>query len=164
MNPFVETAVRALLIGIGATMLFDVWQLLLKVLKVPTLNFAYLGRWVGHGLRGQWTHTAIAKAAPVPRELALGWVAHYAIGVVFAALLLGVFGLDWAHDPSVLPALGFGALTVAAPLFVMQPAMGAGFASTKTPTPIRNVLKSVINHAVFGVALYATAQATAAWF
>lgn len=164
MNPFLETAVRVLLIGIGATMLFDAWLLLLKALKVPTLNFAYLGRWIGHGWRGQWRHAAIAKAAPIPGELAIGWVAHYAIGVLFAALLLGVFGLIWARTPSLLPALGFGVLTVAAPLFVMQPAMGAGFASSKTPTPIRNVLKSVINHAVFGVALYAAAQATAAWF
>lgn len=163
MNLFLETAVRALLIGIGATIFFDLWQVLLKALKVPTLNFAYLGRWVGHGLRGQWTHAAIAKAAPVPGELALGWVAHYAIGVVFAALLLGVFGLAWAHAPSVLPALGFGVLTAAAPLFVMQPAMGAGFASAKTPTPIRNCLKSVINHAVFGLSLYAAALLTAAW-
>jgi len=164
MNPFLETAVRVLLIGIGTTMLFDAWLLLLKALKVPTLNFAYLGRWIGHGWRGQWRHAAIAKTAPIPGELAIGWVAHYAIGVLFAALLLGVFGLAWAHAPSLLPALGFGVLTVAAPLFVMQPAMGAGFASSKTPTPIRNVLKSVINHAVFGVALYAAAQATVAWF
>lgn len=165
MNPLLETAVRALVIGVGATMLFDLWQLLLKALKVPTLNFAYLGRWVGHGLRGQWVHAAIAKAAPIPGELLLGWAAHYATGLAFAALLLSAYGgLAWARHPSVLPALAFGVLTATAPLFVMQPAMGLGFASSKTPTPARNCFKSVINHAVFGMGLYAAAWATAALF
>lgn len=164
MNPILETVIRVLLIGIGATMLFDVWQVLLKVLKVPTLNFAYLGRWVGHCFRGRWTHAAIAKAAPIRGELLLGWVAHYAIGVVFAALLLGTYGLVWAHNPSLLPALVFGVLTVAAPFFLMQPAMGAGIASSRTPTPVLNCFKSVLNHAVFGMSLYVATLATAAWF
>ncbi|HRE15574.1 MAG TPA: DUF2938 family protein, partial [Rhodocyclaceae bacterium] len=81
----------------------------------------------------------------------------------FATLLVSVLGLEWARAPSFLPALLFGVLTVAAPLLVMQPAMGAGIASSKTPTPVFNCLKSVINHAVFGVGLYAAAFATAHW-
>lgn len=159
-----ENGVRVMLIGIVATMVFDLWLQLLKALKVPSLNFAYLGRWVGHGWRGTWRHAAIAKAEPIRGELLLGWVAHYAIGIVFAALLVGACGLAWAHEPSLAPALVFGVLSVAAPLFVMQPAMGAGFASSRTPTPARNCIKSVVNHGVFGLALYAATVATAALF
>ena len=164
MNPWIELGARALVIGFGATLLLDAWLLLLKALKVPTLNFAFLGRWVGHGFHGRWTHQAIAKAAPIRGELCLGWLAHYAIGLAFAALLLGICGLDWARDPSLLPALAFGIATVAAPLFILQPAMGAGVASSRTATPVRNVFKSVVNHAVFGVGLYAATLLSAALF
>jgi hypothetical protein len=60
-------------------------------------------------------------------------MAHYTIGVTFAGLLLSIFGLQWARSPSLLPALAVGVVTVGAPLLVLQPAFGAGIASSKTP-------------------------------
>lgn len=148
---------RALFIGIGATAVLDVWLFLLARVGVPTLNFAFIGRWVGHLLRGKFSHAAIARARPVPGELAWGWLAHYAIGIAFAALLVGWQGEPWARQPTLGPAAAFGLCTVLLPLFLVQPAMGAGFASSKTATPLKNVLRSVINHAVFGVGLYLSA-------
>jgi len=145
---------RVLLIGIGATVVLDLWLLALQRLGIPTLNFALLGRWFGHLLRGQLAHEAIAKAQPIHRELALGWLAHYAIGIAFAAVLLGLQGPDWARQPTLPPALGFGLLTALAPLLLLQPAIGAGLASRKTATPMKNVLRSLANHAVFGLGLY----------
>lgn len=145
---------RVLLIGIGATVVLDLWLLALQRLGIPTLNFALLGRWFGHLLRGQLAHEAIAKAQPIHRELALGWLAHYAIGIAFAAVLLGLQGPDWARQPTLAPALGFGLLTVLAPLLLLQPAIGAGLASRRTATPMKNVLRSLANHAVFGLGLY----------
>ncbi|MGZ8320512.1 MAG: DUF2938 domain-containing protein [Telluria sp.] len=157
MNELLQDLAHVAVIGIGATVAMDLWLLLLKRLKVPTLNFALLGRWIGHLFDGQWKHEAIAQAAPIRGELALGWFAHYAIGIAFAALLVGVFGSTWMDNPSLLPALAVGIATVAAPLFLMQPAMGAGIASSKTATPAKNCLRSVLNHAVFGAGLYAAA-------
>jgi len=151
--------VRIVLIGIGATAVMDVWLTLLARLGVRTLDFALLGRWVGHLPRGRFAHAAIAKAQPVAGERALGWIAHYAIGVAFAGLLAGIQGIDWTHSPSLLPAILVGAGTVVAPLFVMQPAMGAGFAARRTPTPLKNCLRSVANHTVFGLGLYLAAFA-----
>lgn len=145
---------RVLLIGIGATAVLDTWLFLLGRLGVPTLNFAFLGRWVGHLARGRSAHVAIGRAQPIPGELLLGWITHYAIGIGFAAVLLVWQGVAWARQPTLAPALVVGVCTVLAPLFVMQPAMGAGFASSKTATPARNVLRSVANHAVFGLGLY----------
>lgn len=156
-----DDALRILLIGIGATAAMDAWQLLLKQLKRPVLDFALVGRWVGHIARGRWSHDAIAQAAPVRGERALGWALHYATGVVFAALLVALSGPAWMHSPSLLPALAVGVGTVALPLFVMQPAMGAGIASSRTPTPLKNCLRSLTNHAVFGVGLYLAAAVTA---
>jgi len=144
-------------IGIGATAVMDLWLALLQRLGVKTQSFAFIGRWVGHLWRGRLAHAAIAKAEPVRGELALGWLTHYAVGIAFAALLVGIRGLDWARSPSVLPAIALGLCTVVIPLFVMQPAMGAGFAASKTPAPLKNSLRSVANHTVFGLGLYLSA-------
>jgi hypothetical protein len=157
-----ELLLRTLIIGVGATLTMDLWALLLRMFGIPTLNFAFLGRWLGHLPEGQWAHENIAKATPVRGERALGWLAHYAIGLSFAGLLMATYGLEWARSPSVWPALFIGVVTVLAPLLVLQPALGAGIASTKTPKPLFNSLKSVATHTVYGLGLYATAVAAAA--
>ena len=90
----------------------------------------------------------------------IGWCAHYATGIAFAALLLSTFGLKWARSPSLLPALFIGVVTVLAPLLILQPALGAGIASSKTPTPVFNSLKSLVTHTVYGFGLYLAALAT----
>lgn len=145
------------LVGMGATALMDAWLWLLSCLGVPTTGFAMVGRWVGHFGRGAFTHAAIAKASPIPFELGLGWLTHYVIGIAYAALLVALRGTSWLAQPTVLPALVFGVLTVAAPWFVMQPAMGAGILALKTPTPLKNALRNLANHAVFGIGLYVAA-------
>lgn len=145
------------LIGIGATAFMDLGLALQRRLGVRTLAFALVGRWVGHLLRGRFAHAAIAQAAPVPGESAWGWVVHYAVGVAFAGVLVAIQGIDWARSPSPLPALALGIATVALPLFVMQPAMGAGFAASRTPTPLKNCVRSLANHTVFGLGLYLSA-------
>ena len=154
---------RIALVGIGATAVLDGWLWLLARLGVPTLNFAFLGRWVGHVARGRVAHPAIAAAAPVRGELALGWLAHYAIGIGFAAVLLAVAGEDWLRHPTPGIAITVGLGTVLAPLLVMQPAMGAGIASSRTATPLKNVLRSVANHVVFGAGLFLASLALSRW-
>ena len=93
-------------------------------------------------------------------ESALGWGAHYLIGMAFASLML-LWGEAWIRQPTLAPALLVGALTVAAPFLVMQPAMGAGIAASRTPRPGAARLQSLINHCVFGLGLYLSALAIA---
>ena len=162
LNEKIEFVLRAILIGAGATLLMDVWALLLRQFGIPSLNFAFLGRWIGHLRQGQWMHRSIAGATPVRGERLIGWCAHYSIGMTFAALLLWTFGLKWARSPTLLPALAIGIVTVLAPLLILQPAMGAGIASSKTPAPVFNSGKSIVTHTVFGFGLYLAALATAA--
>jgi hypothetical protein len=149
------------LMGAGATAVLDAWLYLLKRLGVPTSSFALIGRWVGHLARGRFAHSSIAKAAPVAHELGLGWLTHYAVGMAFAALLVAGYGVEWARQPTFLPALATGVATVVVPLFVMQPAMGSGFAASKTPTPLKNCLRSLANHAMFGCGLFLAARVLA---
>ncbi|MEO8484309.1 MAG: DUF2938 domain-containing protein [Acidobacteriota bacterium] len=161
MSEAIEFALRAVLIGAGATMVMDLWAVGLRQFGVPSLNLAFLGRWIGHLRHGHWRHASIASATPVRGESRIGWCAHYAIGITFSALLLWTNGLGWARSPSLLPALFMGIVTVAAPLFILQPGMGAGIASRKTPTPVFNRMKSLVTHAVFGLGMYLAALATA---
>jgi len=160
MNNASEFVVRSLLIGAGATVTMDVWAAVLRRLGVPSLDLALLGRWIGHLPRGRFIHDGIARTAPVRGERLIGWCAHYAIGATFAALLLTVAGLQWARSPTLCPALAVGLVTVMAPWFVLQPALGAGVMSWKTPRPGFNSGKSLVTHAVFGFGLFLAAQAT----
>ena len=49
----VEFALRIVLIGVGATLLMDGWALLPRWFGMPSLNFAFLGRWLGNLPRGR---------------------------------------------------------------------------------------------------------------
>jgi hypothetical protein len=158
---WLEVAVRTVLIGAGATLIMDAWAAVLRRFGIPSLRFELLGRWVGHLPRGHWRHEDIARTPPVRGERLIGWCAHYLIGISFAALLVTIHGLGWARSPTPLPALGIGVVTVLAPLLVLQPAFGAGIASSKTPRPVFNICKSLITHTVFGVGLFVAARATA---
>lgn len=158
MSEELEFVGRAVLIGIGATVISDLWAALLRRLfGVPSANWSLVGRWFGHFPRGRFVHENIAKAPPVRGELAIGWGVHYGVGIVFAALLLAIWGLDWARRPVLLPALVVGVLTVVAPFFMMQPGMGAGIAASKTPKPNEARLRSLVAHTVFGLGLYGSA-------
>lgn len=162
MNEKLEFIVRTFVIGAGATFVIDVWAAVLRNFGIPSLNFGLLGRWIGHLPDGQLIHQSIAKTPAVRGEVLLGWGAHYAIGITFAALLIATFGLAWARSPTLLPALLIGVVTVVAPLFILQPALGAGIASSNTARPLFNSLKSVVTHVVFGGGLYLAALAAAA--
>ena len=147
-----------LLTGAGATAVTDAWAVLRKGLfGTPLPNFAMVGRWVGHLAHGRLRHESIAATPPIRMERALGWIVHYAIGMGFALLLPVFWGLDWIRQPTLGPALIVGIATVVAPLFVMQPAMGAGIAASRTPRPGAARVQSLITHFVFGAGLYAAA-------
>jgi hypothetical protein len=143
------------LTGAGATAAIDLWALVRRrAVGVPLPNYAFVGRWIAHLARGRLRHDSIAAAAPVRAERAIGWCTHYLTGVAFAFLLPAFWGASWIRHPALLPALTVGIATVAAPFFVMQPSMGAGFAASRTPRPNAARLQSLITHAMFGVGLY----------
>ncbi|MBS0387759.1 MAG: DUF2938 domain-containing protein [Proteobacteria bacterium] len=151
--------IPVVIIGVGATALLDLWIACLKRIGVPTGSFALIGRWVAHFARGRFIHASIAKAEPAANELIIGWCTHYAVGIIFVSVLVALQGSGWVRQPTFVPAFVTGVATVALPLFVMQPAMGLGFAASRTPTPLKNSARSVANHAVFGVGMYLAAIA-----
>src|SRR5687767_4069079 len=148
----------AILIGIGATLLMDLWNLFLKrAFGIPSLNYCLLGRWLRHMPGGTFRHASIAAAPQKPLECTVGWIAHYTIGVVFALVLVALTSGDWLARPTLLIALLYGIGTVVFPFFIMQPSLGLGIAASRTPKPMQARLKSLVTHAVFGVGLYVCA-------
>lgn len=157
-----EFLLRAVVIGAGATAVLDAWSLAQhRLLGAPLPDYGLVGRWLGYMPRGRFRHERIAASAPLRGERAIGWTAHYLIGIAFAVLLLAACGLEWARHPTVLPALAVGVGTVAAPFLLMQPAMGLGLAASRTPNPWAARRRSLVTHAVFGLGLYLAAAAAA---
>lgn len=146
-------------VGLGATALMDLWNLLLKyAFGIPSLNFCFLGRWIRHMPSGTFWHSSIALAQPKPLECSVGWCAHYLIGLLMGATFVLVAG-DWLVAPTLLSAVAFGVGTVVLPFLVLQPALGFGVASARTKNPAAARLKSFATHSVFGFGLYLSAQA-----
>ena len=147
--------VSSLATGAGATAVMDAWSMVRKrLIGVPSPDYGLVGRWLGHMPRGRFRHERIGAAPPVKAERAIGWIAHYATGIAFAAMLPAIWGTEWLRHPTIGPALIVGIVTVLAPFLLMQPGMGAGIAASRTPRPGAARVQSVLTHLVFGVGLY----------
>ncbi len=144
-------------IGIGATLILDFWNYLLSLFDIKSLDYRFIGRWIGNFVNGKFYHSNIMKAPPVKNELFIGWAAHYLIGISFSFVLIILYGNEWLEKPLLVPAIIIGLATVIAPLFIMQPALGFGIASSNLPKPIIRVFKSIITHLVYGTGLYLSA-------
>lgn len=132
MSPVVHT----LIIGLLATAAMDVWGIARPLLGFPRTDYRLIGRWFAYMPRGRFRHDPIATSPPLPGEHAIGLLMHYAIGITFAFVLVGI-------------------ATVAAPLLLMQPGMGAGIAASRTRRPGLARVQALITHAVYGLGLYA---------
>jgi hypothetical protein len=141
-----EYMAYALALGVGATAVMDVWVVArTRLLRMPAMSYGLLGRWLAHVPRSRFRRDFVATSPPVRGEQAIGWTAHYAIGIAFAAALLAVWGVDWARHPTLWPALIVGIGSVAAPLLFM-------------PGAVR--FQSFVTHAIFGIGLYAAGRVT----
>lgn len=155
-----ELLIAAVFVGLGATLVMDLWSALLKhAFNISPPNYCLVGRWLAHMPDGVFMHPAISAAARKPAECRIGWIAHYTTGVLFALGLVALTTPAWLLSPTLMPALIFGIVTVVFPLCIMQPSFGLGFAASRAPDPMQARLRSLVNHVVFGLGLYASALA-----
>jgi hypothetical protein len=155
MNNLALSLVSAILIGLGATLTFDLWALFLKhTFRITPSNICLVGRWIRTMPEGTFKHSNISSSPPKSAECTVGWIAHYAIGVMFALAFVALAGNGWLQNPTPIPAMIFGVVTVLAPFFIMQPAFGFGLAASKMPNPTQARLRSLMNHFAFGIGLY----------
>lgn len=154
----IELLWRGILIGLGATVLMDLWAIVLnKVFVQPKANWAPAGRWFWHLRRGKVFHDSIAAAEPYDHELALGWAGHYAVGILYGVILALIVGPNWFAAPTFVPAWILGIVTIGAGWFLMQPGLGLGWAASKTPRPNKVRFLNFAAHTVFALGLYGTA-------
>jgi hypothetical protein len=150
-----ELILQVVLVGVGATLLIDGWALARRrFFGIAALDYALVGRWLGHMRHGRFRHAAIGKAPPVRGERLLGWCSHYLIGVAFVGLFVTLLGPQWLCRPTLLPALLLGVISVAAPLLLMQPGFGMGLAASRMANPWQVRLRALLTHLVFGLGVY----------
>ena len=148
---------KIIIIGIGATLIMDIWSYLLSLFNIKSLDYRFVGRWLGHLTKGKFKHDKIFNTKPYPNELIIGWLAHYLIGISFTFLLFFIYGKNWFEAPTILPALVIGITTIVAPFFIMQPSFGFGIAASKLPNANIARFKSLVTHAIYGLGIYITA-------
>lgn len=146
---------QALVMGVVATAFLDLWQrLVARGLGVPATNWALVGRWFSYLPRGRVIHAGIVTSDPVRFEAAVGWIAHYVVGLTYGAIYLAWVHLVLGSGPTLGTALVFGTVTVLAPWCVMQPGMGLGLCARRAPNPTLVRVHSLSGHVVFGAGLY----------
>ena len=155
MNNLTSPLTSALLIGLGATITLDLWTFFFKhAFKITPSNYCLVGRWLQGMPEGIFMHSNITTSTQKNGECTVGWIAHYTVGILFAMAFVALAGSGWLQHPRLLPAVFFGVVTVLVPFFIMQPALGLGFAASGISNPGRARLRSLMSHAVFGIGLY----------
>ena len=150
--------VKGVVVGFGATVLMDLWAILLwKAFGQSRPNWAPVGRWFWHLKNGVVFHDDIGKSEPYARELALGWVSHYAVGILYGVILALIVGDGWFAAPTFLPAWILGIVTVGAGWFLLQPGLGIGVAASKLPNANKVRVLNLVSHTVFALGLFGTA-------
>lgn len=146
---------QILLSGVVATAALDAWQRLARLLfgTSPT-NWALVGRWFFYLSRGKFVHNGIGFADPIAHEAAIGWIAHYLVGLAYAAIYIAGVHFVLRSGPTLPTAVAFGVVTVIAPWLILQPGMGMGVFASKAPKPGAARVQSLSSHAAFGVGLY----------
>jgi hypothetical protein len=164
MNNLILYNLSPFMIGIGATLVFDLWGLFLKhAFKIAPSNFCLVGRWLGYMPEGIFKHSNIGSMPQKSAECTVGWLAHYITGVLFVIVFVAITGNDWLQNPTPIPAMVFGLVTVTMPFFIMQPAFGLGVAGSKTLNPLQTRLRSQMNHTGFGFGLYLFGLLVSRW-
>jgi hypothetical protein len=154
-----EQALRVFVMGLTATVAIDLWATFTnRMLGWPRTNWGMVGRWIGHMRVGQFTHISIGSSPPFVHESILGWVFHYVVGCIYAALYLVFVSTVQLGQPTLVSGVLFGLVTILSPWLLMQPALGLGVCASKAPRPTLVRLQNLAIHTIFGVALYYSYQ------
>lgn len=154
-----DIALRAALVGIGGTVILDLYAVLAqRLFGIGATNWRMVGRWLGNMPRGQFIQPNMTEATLVKGEHALGWLFHYVIGAGYGFLLVAIWGKGWLEAPTFAPPLILALVLLVLPYGVMMPGMGMGLAGSRTPKPTITRLKSLLGHSVFGCGMFWAAQ------
>jgi hypothetical protein len=146
--------VEVLIVGVVANIVTDIYEWILERTLGKTRDWHLIGRWVANLPKGSFVLDTENESRAVSGELAVGWIFHYVVGIAYAGVYL--FGVQYVLgvSPSAITAIGFGVISVAAPWFILMPALGVGAFAINAGRPTFVRLASLSVHFVFGVGLY----------
>lgn len=153
-----EVISKILMLGIGATIIMDLYAVVIKKLfNIPSLDYRLVGRWFLHIFKGKIVHNPpIIQSISKKNEKSVGWFLHYLIGVIFAFFFILIVGYEWFLHVDFIYSIVFGLATVIFPFFILQPCFGFGVAASKTLQPSTARTRSILAHLSFGIGLYLT--------
>jgi Protein of unknown function (DUF2938) len=75
MDNLALSLISAILMGLGATLTFDLWGLFLKhTFRITPSNICLVGRWLRYMPAGTFKHSNIVSAPPKSAECTVGWI------------------------------------------------------------------------------------------
>jgi hypothetical protein len=127
VSTLAEFTLRAVAIGVGATVVMDLWAVLLqRLFRVQPSNWAMVGRWVGHFSNGKFLHDRSRMRGPY----VVSWRLAGLSTTSPASRMARCYSVSGASSgrgaPRCLPALILSWVALVAPFFVLQPGMGLG--------------------------------------
>jgi len=149
-----EFIVQGVLIGVSGTIAMDLLnRLVARFGVISKIDVGTIGRMAAGWARGRFRYRHPGELVPVPREVFLGYITHYAIGVGLAIPL--VFGWDLLVGVPLSPfwALVYGIATTVASVFLVYPSLGLGVFGLRSPDGLKAPLSSLANHFFFGVGM-----------
>ena len=153
--PLDSFILQAVVAGLFATVVLDLWQRLLHAAAgIPPADWGLIGRWFAYIPKGRLIHRPIGETPAVAGEAAIGWTMHYLVGLAYGFAYLGLLVFVLERAPSLVNGLVFGAVSVVIPWFLMQPGLGAGIMARLAPNPWVPRLNALASHVLYGGALF----------
>lgn len=149
---------RGIAMGLGGTIFMDIWAMILhRFFGEPAPNWGPVGRWFWHLPKGRVFHDSIANAEAYRHEVVLGWISHYAVGILYGIILTLIVPAGWFAGPTFTLPFVVGIVTVGAGWFLLQPGLGIGWAASKVANPSKVRALNLVAHTVFALGMYAIA-------
>jgi hypothetical protein len=154
LKHWLERIFKIILMGVVACATMDLWNVVLDIFAGIGVDWSLLGRWIGHIAQGDFMLYGVAASAAVAGESAIGWIAHYSTGVVYALIYLFVVYRVLRRKPTLLNAVLISLCFMVMPFCLYQPAVGMGYFASLAPDPNFSRIITMSMHISFGIGLY----------
>ncbi len=149
-----DLVITAVAAGVLGTLVMDsLNHLVSRTGLILRIDARMIGRMSVGWARGRFRYDSPSQIEPTAHELLLGYAAHYAIGLVLAA----IFVIGWSQfiggSISPLWTIIYGFATTVASEFIVYPAVGLGLCGHRSPERIKAFFSPLANHLFFGVGM-----------
>jgi len=150
----VDLVAKVLVAGVLGTAAMDMGNLLfLRAGLLLKIEVGMIGRMAAGWTRGRLRYRHPGEMEEVTNEKALGYLAHYAIGVALAFPYVQGWKILVGGPVSPAWAILYGVGTTVASWFFVYPCMGFGAFGRRSPDGLRAVLSPLANHFFYGLGL-----------